>query len=130
MVRPIKNFISIINPFFHHAIRASGEVQFAREAARVARIGQEAADEFFRGRHRLPVLAATRRARITPREKRSAARRANGALAIGTRKRHALRYQRIEVRRVDVRIAQRADRVRPLLIRANPEDVRLLRHTG
>ena len=130
MVRPIKNFISIINPFFHHAICASGEVQLAREAARVARISQEAADEFLRGRHRLSVLAASRGARITPREKRSAARCANGALAIGTRKRHALRYQCIEVRRVDVRIAQRANRVRPLLIRANPENVRLLRHVG
>ena len=128
MVRPIKNLISIINPFLHHAIRASGEVQFAREAARVARIGQEAADEFFRGRHRLPVLAATRGARITPREKRSAARRANGTLAKRICKYHALGHQGVEMRRVNVRIAQRADGVRPLLIRANPEYVRLFRH--
>ena len=78
----------------------------------------------------MSVLPATRGAGITPREKRSAERRANGALAIGTRKRHALRYQCIEVRRVDVRIAQRANRVRPLLIRANPENVRLFRHAG
>ena len=105
-------------------------MQFAREAARVARISQEAADEFFRGRHRLPILPATRGARIAPREKRSAARRANGALAIGTRKCHALRHQRIKVWRVDVRIAQRANSVRPLLIRANPENVRLFRHAG
>ena len=128
MVRPIKNFISIINSFLHHAVRASGEVQFAREATRVARISQEAADEFLRGRHRLPVLPATRRARVSPREKRSAARCANGALAKRICKCHAFGHQRIKLRRANVRIAQRANRVRPLLIRANPEYVRLLRH--
>lgn len=52
------------------------------------------------------------------------ARRADGALAVGVCKSHAVGDQRIDGRRVDVRIAKGSNRVETLLIGAVPEDVR------
>ena len=124
----MKDLVAIIDAFFHHTISATGKMQLAYKAAGVTGIGQEAADEFFRGRHGLSVLPAACGARIAASEEGSSAGCANGALAIGAGERNTLRRQRIKVWRVDQWIAQRMDGVVPLLVGADPEDVGLIRH--
>ena len=125
----MENVVAVINAFLDDAVGAGRKVQFAGEPAGVAGIGEQAADQFFIRRHRLSVLATSRGARITPGEKGGAARRANRALAIGAREGGAVGGQGVEVRCADMRITQRGDGVRPLLVGADPQNVWWLRHT-
>lgn len=65
-------------------------MQFAGKTASVADISQEAANEFLTCGDCLSILPASCGAGITPGEERGAAGCANGALAIGFGKCHAL----------------------------------------
>ena len=103
-------------------------MQLSCQSTSVACIGKEAADKFFACRDGLAILPAACGARITPGEEGCPAGCADGALAIGLSKRHTLCHKAINVRRIDVRIAQCADGVVPLLIGADPQDVRLIGH--
>ena len=76
----------------------------------------------------MSILAATRGAWVTAGEKGSAAGRTHGALAIGPGEGGAVGHHGIDVRRANVRVAQRVDGVRPLLVGADPKDIWLLRH--
>ena len=128
MMRPVEDFVTIINALLHNAVGAGGQMQLARKAAGVTGIGQEAADEFLCARDCLSVLPAARGARIAAGKERGPARSANRALAIGLGERHTLRHQYIKVWCVDVRIAHGVNGVVALLIGADPEDVGLIWH--
>ena len=128
MMGPVKHFVSIINPFFHHPIGTGGQMQLTRQTAGISRIGKKAADQFLGSGNRLPVLATTCGARITPREKGCTTGRANRALAIGVRECHPIGYQRINIRRIDQGIPKSANGVPALLIGADPENIGLIRH--
>ena len=124
----MKDLVAIIDAFFHHTISATGKMQLASKAAGVTGSGQEAADEFFRGRHGLSVLPAACGARIAAGKERGPARSANRALAIGLGECHTLSHQCINIWRVDVRIAQGVNGVVALLIGTDPQDVGLIWH--
>jgi len=99
-------------------------MQLASQSTAVASIGKHLAHQHFIAWNLLTVLPTARRAWITPRQKRRAARCANRALAIRLRERHAAVDQAIDIRRAYEIISQSSDRVVTLLIRAEPEDVR------
>ena len=128
MMRPVEDFVTIINALLHNTIGAGGQVQLARKAAGVTGIGQEAADEFLCARDCLSVLPAACGAWIAASKERGPARSANRALAIGLGKRHTLSHQCINIWRVDVRVAQGVNGVVALLIGTDPQDVGLIWH--
>ena len=98
-------------------------MQLAGQPAGVALVRQDAADQAFVIRDLLPVLATACRARITSSQERRPARRANRALTIGTLEGDALAHQPVDVGGAGELVAQRADGVIPLLIRAEPKNV-------
>ena len=69
------------------------------------------------------------RARIGAGEKTGAARSANWALAIGMCESHPFAGESVETRRIDVRVAQRVNRIKTLLVAAIPKDIRSIGHS-
>ena len=124
----MKDLVPIVDALLHHAVGTSGQMQLTGKPAGVTGIGQQSTDKLLGGRHGLAILAATRGARITPGQKRGATGGAYRALTIRTGKSGALRDQCVNVRRADVRVAQRGNSIRPLLISADPQDVRRRGH--
>ena len=124
VVRPVKDAVAVVDACLDDAVGAGGEVQFAAQTAGVACVGEQAADQFFVGRQRLAVLAALGRPRVTTGHECRTAGGADRALGVRLGERHALANQVVNARSVDVRVAQRADGVVPLLVGANPEHIR------
>ena len=62
---------------------------------------------------------------IPPGQKAGAARRADGALAVGMSKGHTALHQAVDVRRANVLIAEAMDGIPSLLVSTNPENVGL-----
>jgi len=103
-------------------------MQFSGQPTGISRISQKTANKFFRPWDRLSILAASGSSRISAREKGSTTWCANGTLAVSTIERHPAGNQGINIWRVDEGIAKCMDGVTALLIGANPENIRLLRH--
>ena len=72
----------------------------------------------------LTILAATSGRWITSGQKAGPARRADRILTEGMSERGAFRDQPIQIRRPDMRIAERVDRIKALVLGTDPEDVR------
>lgn len=99
-------------------------MEFSDESAIVSCFRKRARDERIGiGKEIVPVAVRVDSTRVHPGEETGATRRAYRALAVGVRKGDTFRYEAIDVRRCDVRIAERADGIVTLLICAEPEDV-------
>ena len=99
-------------------------MQLAGETADIACVVQQARDEHLIFGDVLPVLPCTAGARVTPGQKRRTARGAYRVLTVGAGKADALRRQLVQMRRADIRVAVAAERVKALLIRAQPQNIR------
>ena len=87
-------------------------------------IRQDARDELFRAREiGVSITVHMGAGRIPPGQKRGSARRANWALDIGLAKCRAIADQPIQRRGPDMRIPQRSDCVKALLIGAIPQNI-------
>lgn len=96
---------------------------FAGQAADVPGVGKHTTDQPFAQRQRLAILPAACGARISASQKRSATRCADRALAKSIGTRNAPRHEFIEARGANVWSAQSGNRVEPLLVGADPEDI-------
>ena len=77
----------------------------------------------FRRYHAIPVAQVTHPARVHARQKTRTTGRANGALTIRVGERCAFFHKRINVGRMNIWIAERGDRIEPLLVGAVPKNV-------
>ena len=101
----MKHLVAIVDARFDNSVRTGGQMQFSSQAACVAGVSKKSADEFFIWRHRLAILAALGRARVTPCEKRRPAWSADRALRVSLCERHSLTDQIVNAGSVDVRVA-------------------------
>ena len=122
----MKHLVAIVDARFDNSVRAGGQMQFSGQAACVAGVSKESADELLVGWHRLAILATLCCSGISSGQECRAARCANRALCVGLGERDPLANQFVDARRVDVGIAKRTNCVVALLVSANPEDVRSL----
>ena len=77
-----------------------------------------------RDRTSLGICEHARCRRFTSRPDRIARRYANRTSGVGIRKRDSPSHQAIDIRRVNVRISERSNRVEPLLVRHDEQYVR------
>ena len=91
-------------------------------------IGKDTAQQAFILRDLLPVLAASGGTCVSAGQEGGPAWRADRALAIGMREGDSIANEAVRMRRLDFVVAQGVHRVIALLIRADPENVRLLGH--
>ena len=101
-------------------------MQLARQAAGVARVGEDPRDQPLVLRDRLPVLAGLRGAGIAPGQEAGPRGRAERVLAEGVLEEDAAGGQAVDPGRPHPGVAVAAQRVEPLLVGADPEDVRSL----
>ena len=114
----------VINPRFR-PLAGALQMKFSYQPAFIPGIGNEPRD------HRRPigesVVAVARvvhAAGIQTGHEARSTRRANGALAKRMRERDPLAHQPVHDRRAHVRVTQRTNRVKPLLVGAVPKNVR------
>jgi len=122
MVTPVEDAVAIINSMLHSSM-ARTQVQFADKPTIVSMLRQQSRHHHLVLGNPRAVLSTAGGARVTPRQERGTAWRANGTLAVGTRERYSFRYESVEVRRPNVRITEALNCIPTLLIGAEPEDV-------
>ena len=106
------------------ATGGSGQVELTDQSAMIAGLGEQPAHRHLsRWKRRIAVSKHSVRRGVAPGHKARPARRAQRVLHIGAGERDAVSAQRIDGRGAHVRIAERADRVPSLLIRAKPKHV-------
>ena len=123
MMAPIEYPVPVVHARLDPALRA-GEVKLAGQAAVVAGVCERLGDQ---GRRvvpgLVPVHAAVHRGRIHAGQEACPAGSADRRLAVGVLERDAARDQTVDVRRADVPVSERADRVPALLVGTDPKDV-------
>ena len=120
----MKHLITVVDSCFDYSVSAGGQMQFPSQATSITGVRKKSADEFFIGWHRLAILAALGCTGISTGQECRPTRCADRALRIRLCKSHPFANQLVNARRIDVRITKRSDGVEPLLVRANPEDIR------
>jgi len=127
---PVKHAVAVVDAVLvlAHLRVARRKVQLPREAAVVALVGQHPRDQHLILRNPLPILAAAGSPWVAPREESRPAGGANGALRVRAVEHHTLRAQPVQVRRIDALVAGTTQRVIPLLVGADPQDVRAIWH--
>ena len=122
--------VAVVHAGFRALPRAL-EVELAHQAAVVPAVRQQFGDQ---GRRILEdavaVAGVVDPAGIHARHEARPAGRADRALAIGVRKGDAIPHQPVQRRRAHMGIAERADGIESLLIRAIPENVGAQRHVA
>ncbi len=115
--------VAVIRPLLD-AMKGARQMQLADQAAGVAGIGHEPRHQRdVRREVGIAVAVHVHGARVHAGEEGGPRRRADRRLAIGVGEGRAALHQRIDRRRRDMRVAERADRVEALLVGAEPEDV-------
>ena len=129
--RPLEVVVAVVAPLLADESRGGvggAGVQLADQPAVVAGVGQQPADRQLVGGDGLTVLAHARRARVAPGQEAGAAGSAQRVLHEAAVEAHAAGRQGVQVRGADERVPGAAQRVAPLLVGADPEDVRAIGH--
>ena len=124
-VAVLKVSLPIIHSGFSGSGRAS-QMKLSDQATIVACVSQQTSDEIrgdFGVYPAVTVAGIVDATRIHARQKTRTTGRANGALTIRVGERCAFFYKRINVGRMNIWIAERGDRIEPLLIGAVPKNV-------
>ena len=117
--------VAVVDALFA-ALEGGGQVQFADESAVVAGLAQTAGQQalgIMRGEAAVAIAIDADGAGVHASQKTGAAGRADWRLAVGMREGGGFTGEAVEIGRADMRIAQRADGVKALLVAAIPEDV-------
>ena len=102
----------------------TGQMELANQTAFVSGIGDQPGDQWwFRGKGIVAVPRVVDATRIETRHDAGSAGRADRALTIRSRERHAIGYEFVNGRRVYVFVAEGRNGVKALLVGAEPEDV-------
>ena len=125
---PMKHAITVIDPFFHHAVGTGCQMKFAGQSAGVPVISQQPANQTFFRRHGLTILTAAGRAGISTSEKGGSAGGTDWALAISLGKGRAAGRHAVDVGSMNMRVAEGVNGVCPLLVGANPKNIRHVGH--
>ena len=129
--RPLEVVVAVVTPLL--ADEAGGgvrgaDVQLAHQPAVVAGVGQQPGDHQLVGRDGLTVLTHARGARVAPGQEAGAAGCAQRVLHEAAVEAHAAGRQRVQMWGADEWVARAAQRVAPLLVGADPEDVGAVGH--
>lgn len=118
--------IPIIRPLLN-APRRTRQMQLTNQPTIIPRISQDPRHQLRPIRKPLiPIAVNMYGTRIHPGKKTPPTRRTNRTLTISMRKRHSLPHQPINIRRRNIPIPQRRNRIIALLIRTNPQNIRPL----
>jgi len=124
VVRPSEDPEPVVEPRLGPSGEAGTEVELADEAAVVAVVGEQLREHLRVGRdvHAVGVQAVG--GHVAPGHQGRPRRCADRVLHVAVLEQHALGGQPVQVRRGDVRVAVRTERVEALLVRADQEDIR------
>jgi hypothetical protein len=118
---PPEHAVAVVDAIFVPPAGAGRQVELAGQSARVAVIRQRASHKLFGRPNALPIRAQPGRMRVPSGQEAGSRRRANRILAVGMSKRDRFIHELPEIGRPNVVIIQTLNRVKALLIGADPE---------